>query len=390
MDTQILLGSLLQKFGYIDNDRLQEILSIQKTLKNKGEDKKIGDILKEKGLVDDKAIRQMLEQQRGLFNTKLSLKDYQVIEKIDQGGMGVIYKAFNTRMKRTVAVKVLSPRAVKNPRHVARFLAEMKTLSSLNHANLVRFLEAGQSRGLLYYTMEYVSGTRCDKLLKQRGSFDSGEVTRIVHSVCKALGYLHSNGLVHRDIKPQNIIMMDDGGVKICDLGLAIDAASESKNSEETVSVDEFIIGTPLYMSPEQIRGVGADPRSDIYSLGITTYFLMTGQPPYTGSSLEILAKHLKEPLPDPKLANKNVDDSLCELVVRMTAKDPDKRIQTIDEVLLVIERDIMKKERFSTTVRYAFSPRYLRSKMRGRKFYIYSAFAAAAVSIPILLYWLL
>ncbi|MBI4242642.1 MAG: serine/threonine protein kinase [Planctomycetes bacterium] len=386
MDTEILLGSLLKQYGYIDNDSLQEILSIQRQLKEKGEDVRLGDILRAKGIIKKRPLDEVLKKQKDLFNTKISLQDYDVLEKIAQGGMGVVYKAKNKNNGHLVAIKVLPPELRENASYVGRFLSEMTTIASLKHPNLVSALDAGDTGKILYYVMEYVDGLSCHQILLKSGIFPEKDIYKVAQQIARAFCYLQDNGLVHRDIKPQNILITRSGEVKLCDLGIAKDIHQKSNETSHTLKGN--IIGTPFYMSPEQAAGHKLDIRSDIYSLGVTMYHLAVGKPPFEGNPTEIMVQHVRDKVAPPKKANPNISDTLNNLILWMTEKDPVRRMQSPHQLLLEIDR--IQSTHSRPAVATAGLRKYYYAKKRQSNFPIFVSAGAAIATISMVLYLLM
>ena len=259
---------------------------------------------------------------------------FELLGRLGSGGMGVVYKARQVSMDRVVALKVLPSALAADERYVQRFLREARSAARLNHPNIVQAIDAGSADGHHYFAMEYVDGVTVRELIRRDGRIAQAKALRIAAAVARALGHAQSHGIVHRDVKPDNIMVTRGGEVKLADLGLA-----RSYHAADTVTVDSTALGTPHYIAPEQARGEPVvDTRADIYSLGATLFHMVTGEFPFDApSKAAILVKHLTEPVPSPKARNPRLSDSLCELIVRMMAKAPVERPQTPDEVLQAI-----------------------------------------------------
>lgn len=261
------------------------------------------------------------------------LDKYLLLERIGEGGMGVVYKAMDTRVERVVALKVLAKEMAKNTRYVQRFLREAQSAASLDHPNIVKALDVGQANGLYYFVMEYVEGSDLRDWLRERKQFSEDNVASLALHICNALQHAATRNIIHRDIKPENIMLTPTGEVKLTDLGLA----KVANESGATVTQAGIMVGSPHYASPEQIRGeTTIDGRSDIYSLGITLYHLIVGKPPFDGSTApEVASKHLYDPIPNPKQFRPDISDAFCFVLMKMTQKDPENRYQNPDELII-------------------------------------------------------
>jgi serine/threonine-protein kinase len=260
--------------------------------------------------------------------------EFAVLRKIGSGGMGDVYQAMapdNT----LVALKLLDPNRARNRPDLARFLRESQATVNLKHENLVRGIAFGEDAGRYYYAMEFVAGPTLRDELVAHGRFEPPRAATIITRVARGLAYAHEKGLVHRDIKPGNILLTPEGVVKLADLGLA--RYSEGDLTELTRSGTGM--GTPAYMSPEQVTNAKyADARSDIYSLGATWYHMVTGRPPFSGTStIEICHKHVHEPLTPPGDFCPDLQPGVAAIIERMMAKDPDARYQSAADLSAAI-----------------------------------------------------
>lgn len=270
---------------------------------------------------------------------------YEVERLIGKGGMGDVYKARHRMMNRAVALKVIRPELVSRPEAVVRFQREVTTAAQLSHPNIVTAHDAEQADGVHYLVMEYVDGIELSTTVKDRGPLPVSEACEYVRQVAVGLQYAHEQGMVHRDIKPQNLMVTDDGTVKILDFGLAA-LTPDAVQATDTVEVRSdltsagSIMGTPDFISPEQATDARqADIRSDIYSLGTTLYFLLAGHPPFRdGSVSDKLRSHASaEPTSLASLRH-DIPAGLEALVARMTAKNPADRFQTPAEVAAALQ----------------------------------------------------
>lgn len=270
--------------------------------------------------------------------TGRTLGDFQILRKIGTGGMGQVYLARQLSLKREVAVKLLRNDLADNPKALKRFEAEAHAVARLNHPNIVQVYHLGESDGLRYMVLEYVEGRNLRDYLVRRGPPDLPITLSVIRQVSLALQKAHEQGIVHRDIKPENILVTRKVEVKVTDFGLSRFFAAGSPELNLTQS--GITLGTPLYMSPEQVKGDVIDQRSDIYSFGVTCYHLLSGEPPFRGSTAyDVAMKHVHEaPRPLAEL-RPDLPADLCGMVHKMMAKDPAERYQSTRDML----RDLAK-----------------------------------------------
>ena len=246
---------------------------------------------------------------------------YQIIKSIGKGGMANVFLAFDTILERNVAVKVLRGDLATDEKFVRRFQREALSASSLSHENIVEVYDVGEDNGEYYIVMEYVEGKHLKNLIKKRGKLTIAEVVDIMLQVTSGLSVAHEQYIIHRDIKPQNIMILENGLVKLTDFGIAV--AMNSTQLTQTNSV----MGSVHYLPPEQASGKGATLQSDIYSLGILMYELLTGKLPYRGdNAVEIALKHLKEAIPPVRNELPDIPQSIENIIIKATAKNPKNR----------------------------------------------------------------
>lgn len=269
-----------------------------------------------------------------------TLGEFFVRRLLGRGGMGEVYEADQTALQRRVALKVLREELVKDPTYLQRFQAEARTIARIQHPNIVSVITIGE-RGLIHFiAMEFVDGRNLRDHISRQGALEEKEVVAILKKTAAALQRAHEEGVVHRDVKPENILITRKtpnrpSEVKVADFGLA-----RRMEGDASVTQSGMTMGTPLYMSPEQIRGETVDPRSDVYSLGVTAYHMLAGEPPYSGETpMAVAVRHLAgNPTPLHEL-RPEVSPELCRLVERMMAVRPEERVQSAAEVLKELNR---------------------------------------------------
>ena len=269
--------------------------------------------------------------QSGQTSTR-QLGKYQLLDKLGAGGMGVVYKAVDASVNRTVALKILSTSLAEDEKYVGRFMREARAAAALNHPNIVGAVDFGTEGKYYYFAMEFVDGENCRKLIKSYGVYPETQAIDISIGVANALQHAWARKIVHRDIKPDNIMLSLAGEVKLADMGLA----KATDSSEATLTQAGHMIGTPQFASPEQIRGqLDIDCRTDIYSLGMTLYYLVIGQPAFDGPTAAVITSlHLEQPFPDPKASRPDLSDGFCTMLRKMTEKAPENRYQSPEELL--------------------------------------------------------
>lgn len=268
---------------------------------------------------------------------------YEILQKLGEGGMGVVYKAMQTSVERIVALKILHPHMTGNEEALKRFQREAKTTSKLRQANAIHIYDFGVEGSLSFLVMEYIEGESLDDVIRKSGALELPRVANIVRQVCYALAEAHDLGIVHRDLKPSNIYLSRkrDGSeeVKVLDFGIAKVLGEQQGMTRLTQT--GMIIGTPQYMSPEQVEGLPLDHRSDVYSLGIIMYELLTGETPFQADTpFKLLMKHVKEkPVPPRKFRpNIAIPEAVEKIVLKALEKDPAKRFQSISELQQSLE----------------------------------------------------
>jgi WD40 repeat protein len=268
-----------------------------------------------------------------------TLGKYEIIEEIGRGGMAIVYKAFQPQLKRHVAIKILPPWFAMDNLFVTRFQQEAVAAANLNHTSIVTIYDVEKEQGLHYIVMQYLEGQALNKLLSGGKPLPLPRVLKISHQVADALDYAHGHGFVHRDVKPANIIIGPDDHATVTDFGLVKAALGISLTRSGT------LVGTPEYMSPEHCEGLEADRRSDIYSLGIVVYEMLTGKVPFTGSNpASILYKHVHEQPPPPRELNPGLPGDIESVLFRVLAKQPRERYGTASQFVAGLEGALFLK----------------------------------------------
>jgi serine/threonine-protein kinase len=261
---------------------------------------------------------------------------YEIVEKLGQGAMGTVYKARQMSMNRLVAIKTLHPRYAADPNFFKRLTREAHTAAKLSHNNIVQAIDVGQAGTLQYFVMEYVPGTTIKEELEAGKTYAEKEAVEIALQIAQALQHAHRRGLIHRDVKPANIILTLDGIAKLADLGMARSTEDRALARAEK----GLTIGTPYYISPEQIHGrEDIDVRADIYALGATLYHMVTGQPPFPENGVDaVLDAHLHQELTPPDHLKPELSSGLGEVVEIMMAKDRKQRYRSPDDLIIDLE----------------------------------------------------
>lgn len=261
---------------------------------------------------------------------------YELIEKIGDGGMAIVYKAKDRLLKRFIAVKILKPEFVQDIKFVENFRKESHAAASLSHPNIVSIYDVGQEGNINYIVMELVSGKTLNELIKEEAPMDYRKAADIAKQVAAGLSAAHKKGIVHRDVKPHNILMTEDGIAKITDFGIA-------KAVTNTTIVDsgkDNVMGSVHYFSPEQAKGANVDEKSDIYSLGIVLYEMLTGKVPFDGDNpVTIALMQINEPVTPPSVFNHNVPPGLERIVMKAVEKQPKNRFDSADEMIDALDK---------------------------------------------------
>ncbi|MDO5132559.1 MAG: Stk1 family PASTA domain-containing Ser/Thr kinase [Eubacteriales bacterium] len=263
---------------------------------------------------------------------------YEVLEKVGTGGMSFVYKAKDHRLNRMVAVKVLKQEFAENATFVSKFRVEAQAAAGLMHPNIVNVYDVGEEKGTHYIIMEYVNGITLKQYIEKKERLSPREAVTVAIQVAMGLAAAHRGHIIHRDIKPQNIIVSKEGKVKVTDFGIAKASTSNTITSN--------VMGSVHYTSPEQARGGYSDEKSDIYSLGVTLYEMLTGRVPYEGdTTVAVALQHIQEPFPSPRDLVPDVPVSVEQIVLKCCEKSPDMRYQTMDELAADLRRSLNEPE---------------------------------------------
>jgi tRNA A-37 threonylcarbamoyl transferase component Bud32 len=384
MTESAFFGRLAIQEKLVTEEQLFECLETQLTLEKDGRSRQLGDIMVEKGYLKLKDVSRLLKLQKKVVmrcpncdasytvSEELAAKTLpcrrcrvplkianrlvtaasetvvatgapadtiigkvfsgvQVMERIGRGGMATVYKGKHLGLNKFMAVKILAV-SIRDPENIRRFVSEARAAASLEHPNIIQVYNVGQKFGFTFITMQYVDGLTLGEVLDRRKKVSSGQAIKIVRETAKALGFAHRHGLVHRDVKPDNIFITADGDVKIGDFGLAIDIQSAHKT--------DTICGTPFYMPPEAWKGDKQDARSDLYSLGVTFYLLVTGRKPFEGDGpVELMEQHLHEKARAPSLVNPELPKPVSAVIMKLLAKNPAERYASADDLMADLER---------------------------------------------------
>ena len=260
---------------------------------------------------------------------ELQLQRYQIIERIGEGGMANVYLAFDKVLKRECAIKILKADLSDNPVTLLRFKREADAASKLHHPSIVTIYDVGQSDNRHFIVMEYVKGTTLKSLIQQRGAIEKNEAIFLMEQILEGIVVAHKAGVIHRDIKPQNILIKADGTVKITDFGIATTEGSVQLTQHDSV------MGSVHYLAPECARGEQATSQSDIYSLGIVFYEMLTGEVPYKGDgAVQVALKHLNDEIRPVREFNNSIEQSIENIIIKATAKNRSFRYQSAQDML--------------------------------------------------------
>ncbi|EXX85166.1 serine/threonine protein kinase, partial [Paenibacillus darwinianus] len=267
---------------------------------------------------------------------------YEIIERIGSGGMALVYKAHDVLLNRKVAVKILRQQFGHDEEFVRRFRREAQSAASLSHPNVVSIYDVGEEEDTHYIVMEYVEGSNLNDLIKERAPLQTEEAVRFAVQICDALDHAHQNQIIHRDIKPHNILIGKNGRVKVTDFGIARAVTSS------TITQTGSVVGSVHYFSPEHAKGISTGEKSDLYSLGIVLYQMLTGRLPFLGESpISVALKHLQDDFEEPRQVNPHIPQSLENIILRSMRKNSSERYASAQEMLEDLET-CLKPERLN------------------------------------------
>lgn len=254
---------------------------------------------------------------------------YELLDRVGGGGMAIVYKGHDLLLNRNVAVKVLRQQYVHDEEFIRRFRREAQSAASLSHPNVVSIYDVGQEEDIHYIVMEYIEGMTLNDLIKEKAPLQVEDAIHIATQICDALDHAHSNQIIHRDIKPHNILIGKNGRVKVTDFGIARAATSS------TITQTGSVVGSVHYFSPEHAKGIAAGAKSDLYSLGIVLYQMLTGKLPFLGESpISVALKHLQENVEEPRKVNPLIPQSIENIILKAMRKNPDERYQSAKEMM--------------------------------------------------------
>jgi eukaryotic-like serine/threonine-protein kinase len=267
---------------------------------------------------------------------------YELEEVVGHGGMSTVYKAHDSLLERNVALKVLHQQYNEDEDFVERFKHEARSVAQLQHPNIVTVIDRGEEDGRQYIVFEFIDGENLKELVVRKGRLDLRDALEIAHEIARGLAFAHDHGLVHRDVKPQNVLLNGDGRAKVTDFGIA-----RSLDVDHGVTQTGTILGTSNYIAPEQASGQPVDAHTDVYSLGIVLYEMLTGELPFPGESFVAIAmKHIQEPSPNVLDVRGDIPLRVAEMIDRALEKDPEHRFPTMDAFAAEIESSLAELDR--------------------------------------------
>jgi serine/threonine protein kinase len=350
-------GRKVLEFKFCSKEEMELCRGRLAELTAKGEKKTLADVLVEEGYLTKSQIARINQSadDDSMYRPAQQIPGFQILKKLGQGAMATVFQAKQMSLDRIVAIKVLPRRMSENKEFVDRFYREGRAAARLNHPNIVQAIDVGEAGGYHYFVMEYIDGSTIYDHIADGKPVDEEEGIRIMLGTARALEHAHARGFIHRDVKPKNIMLTQDGTVKLADMGLAREV-SDYKVAELEAG---RAYGTPYYISPEQIRGeINIDFRADIYSLGATFYHLVVGKVPFEGSTPStVMHKHLKEPLVPPDHLNTKLSAGVAEVIELMMAKKREERYPSTKELIIDLEAiakgeaPLMARKRYDNTL---------------------------------------
>ncbi|MGB2808311.1 MAG: serine/threonine-protein kinase [Sedimentisphaerales bacterium] len=330
-----VFGKMAVEQGLCTDEELRSSLGELKN-RRKVNPTMLRDVMVELGYVTESQSERLKKSLKEHKAAAHRIPGYKILGKLGSGAMAIVYQAKQLSLNRMVAIKVLPKRFSENPEYVERFYKEGQAAAKLNHTNIVQAYDVGQAGGYSYFVMEYVEGKTLYDDLSAGKVYSEKEAVDIIIQVAHALAHAHARGLIHRDVKPKNIMTTTNGKVKLADMGLA----RETADIEAAQSEAGKAYGTPYYIAPEQIRGeIDIDGRADIYGLGATFYHMVTGRVPFMADDpSDVMRKHLRDPLIPPDHINTSLTAGISEVIEIMMAKKKRNRYKDIEELLADLE----------------------------------------------------
>lgn len=336
-EVDLAIGELV-KHGVLHKDEIDSAFEKYPEAASIDDRDALGDFLEQIGLITAFQAGEL----RNKRIADLAMANYLILDRLGEGGMGTVFRARHKRMRRIVALKVLNPEIQENPDHLQRFQREIETLARLNHPGVIQAYDADFGPSGFFLVLELVEGSDLDGIVRKNGPLPVSEAIDAMIQSAKALQYVHDQGMVHRDIKPQNLMRNRQGDIKVADLGLVrlTEAESSDDHNKQGLTQQFTIAGTLEFMAPEQAENTsGVDNRADIYSLGCSLYYILAGKNVYTGKSvMDKLMAHMTHPIPSIRELRTDVSEKLDNIFMKMVAKTVDQRYQTMNEVVADLE----------------------------------------------------
>lgn len=353
--SDLRLAAALVVKGYATREAIEECLKIQEKYAAAGKPISFERVVVGKGVAKDTLVRHV-RRGEGLLLPGEKIGEYALVRKIGEGGMSYVFEATAPGAKTSVALKVMKPHLARDAAACVRFRNEANLLIRFEHPNLTRGVSLGEVDEAPYFVMEFVDGDTILNIVEQSGTFGEDAALYIVMQIADALDYLFSQGIVHRDVKPANILLKRDNTVKLCDLGLAAEIKTADATSSAEESRSDTTVGTVHYISPEQAAGqTDVDVRSDIYSLGVTLYHIVVGELPFAGSNdSDVMRRQILEGLSASRLKGKDVSPHMHYFLEKMMAKERNVRYQSPRELVEDIREHIRGKKTLTFNPRYA------------------------------------
>lgn len=332
------LPDLLLENNLATEEQIAACMSDVDEASNDGKNITFEDALMARKIIDTEQLKSMKVAMDRLNRDKqkpevVRIGNYEIVGKLGDGGLGTVYKAYQLSMGRAVALKVLHKKWDKDDEFKKRFLLEAKLAGRLSHGNLIQVFDVGKDRGLYYFSMEFIDGETVEAKIDREGPMPIPESLDITLQVLRAIAHLKRHNVVHRDIKPGNIMLTKSGMVKLGDFGFVL------THLDQYIANEGEVLGTPDYIAPEVAMGEqNIDWRSDQYSLGCSLYHMVVGKPPFEGTGSSVMRQHIRADLPDPRSINPDVPDKVVHILERMLAKNPGDRYQEPEELFQDLE----------------------------------------------------